>query len=218
MLASGARRRTQADEETEQRRLRQLAEMVRAFWRQRGRRYAACTLDTFRIEHPGQAEVVERLRDYAAQIGDYIRDGVGVVLIGPPGTGKDHLLAALMHAALSAGYSIKWTNGAQLARQFRDSITDGSTENRLIRVYTNPYVFALSDPAVGGSPLSQYQRCVLYDIIETRCNDYRPTWATINVANRKEADDLIGAAIVGRMIDGALSLTCNWPSYRKSIT
>ncbi len=38
----------------------------------------------------------------------------------------------------------------------------------------------------------------------------------MNVSSGEEAEKRIGAQIVDRLRDGALSIVCNWPSHRKS--
>jgi DNA replication protein DnaC len=197
---------------------------AKALWLVRGKRYERCTLDNFRLVGFGalhgnqKQQVVQRLRSYAKNITWNILHGVGVVLIGPPGTGKDHLMAALMHAALAAGHTVKWASGPRLFARFRDDIGGDAEEWRTVAQYTKPDVFALSDPTWEQSRLERFQRAKLMEIIDGRYNALKPTWVTLNVAGRAEADSLIGAAIVDRLVDGALSLECNWPSYRKSVT
>jgi DNA replication protein DnaC len=213
-----AAHKAQLAEEEAAKRAGELAENVKVLWAARGKRYERCTLDNFHLGHRGQMEVVQRLRSYAKNITWHILRGVGVVLIGPPGTGKDHLMAALMHAALAAGKSVKWASGPRLFARFRDDIGSDAEEWRAMANYTKPDVFALSDPTWEQSQLERFQRAKLMEIIDGRYNALKPTWVTLNVDDRKQASKLIGNAIVDRLVDGALSLECNWPSYRKSVT
>ena len=213
LIEAGKARRAEVEA---QKRARELAENARVLWAARGKRYERCTLDNFVAGSPDQQKVVRRVRVYAEHIERNINRGVGVVLIGPPGTGKDHLMAALMHAALAAGKTIKWASGPQLFAGFRDDIGADTEERRALAQYTKPDVFALSDPTWEQSRLERFQRAKLMEIIDGRYNHLRATWVTLNVKDRDQANNLIGGAIVDRLVDGALSLECNWPSYRKS--
>ena len=40
-------------------------------------------------------------------------------------------------------------------------------------------------------------------------------WVTVNVNSRAELDSRMGVQLADRLVDGALTLFCNWPSYRK---
>ncbi|MHC4891435.1 MAG: hypothetical protein ACYTEO_18430, partial [Planctomycetota bacterium] len=70
-------------------------------WKARGSRYRKCTLDNFQTTEPGQAEGLVAIRSYAEHLVEHICQGTNILLTGNPGTGKDHLLAALMSLALA---------------------------------------------------------------------------------------------------------------------
>jgi DNA replication protein DnaC len=46
----------------------------------------------------------------------FIRTWTNIVLLGPPGTGKNHLSLALADRALTAGYFVLFTTLAELAQ------------------------------------------------------------------------------------------------------
>jgi DNA replication protein DnaC len=54
----------------------------------------------------------------------------------------------------------------------------------------------------------------LLEIIDRRYSHLLPTWMTINVANRKEAETRMGAPTVDRLAHDALTVVCDWPSFR----
>ena len=64
-----------------------------------------------------------------------VASGVNVVLAGPPGTGKDHLLTALMWQACKFGFSVEWVNGLDLFAEYRDAIDGSTTESALLAGY-----------------------------------------------------------------------------------
>lgn len=213
-----ARRKEQADLLVQRAR----EEALRALWAHRGKRYESCRLDTFQLhgtpaEQKRQADVLGATRTYQLYLPANIEGGVGILLTGREGTGKDHLLAALMRTAVLAGRSVRWISGAVLRSLSRDAIRDNASERMLLNQYIRPDVLVLSDPMPIQGPLTQHQRETLYDIIDARYNHLRPTWASLNAISREEADAALGSKIVGRLRDRALSLVCDWQSFRKPV-
>jgi DNA replication protein DnaC len=186
-------------------------------WEERGDRYRRCTLGNFQVETEAQREVLRQISEYGDRLAEEIAMGTNIVLTGPIGTGKDHLLAALMSLALAGDHTVQWTCGARLFSRRRDGIITNTSEWSLIERYSRPAVFVLSDPITERGALTQDQRNTLYQIVDARYNDCRPIWITINAKDRAEASTLMGSAILDRLRDGALSLACNWGSFRKPL-
>ena len=187
------------------------------FLRQVGRRYADCRLENYNIQNPGQQEVVDQVLAYASNMPVEAKAGNGLVLYGPSGTGKDHLLTGLARVATEQyGVSVTWANGLALFSELRDRIGADQPEREFRRRFTKPRILYLSDPAPPGGALTEYQQAMLFQILDSRYREAKPPWVTMNVAGGKEADDRLGAPLVDRLRDGALVLHCNWPSYRKA--
>lgn len=199
-------------------------------WRElvslRGERYRDCRLKNFACETEAQVATVEKLREYCTEMPYRIQRGESIVLFGPRGTGKDHLLMALAHAAIGLGKSVEWKNGMDLFGDVRDAMTTGTEEKRIVSELVRPDVLYLSDPlpviaggaANGKTPgcLTDFQASMLFRILDGRYSRSKPTWVTVNVASGKELDERIGPQNADRLRDGALGIFCNWPSYRKA--
>jgi DNA replication protein DnaC len=180
-----------------------------------GKRYADCTLDNFETTLPEQEQVLAKLRDYVTYIRANVDRCRGLVLFGPAGTGKDHLLVGAAKIAIYAGIDVAWRNGRDLAGQFRDAIKNNEiTEAELLSDLESPEVLILSDPVPPTGRLTEYQGDVMFRLVDARYRELKPTWATLNVAGGSEADDRLGSQIVDRLRHDALALFCDWPSYR----
>lgn len=192
--------------------------IVGGLLREVGVRYASATLDSFVVlPNQGQGAVVAVLRDFAMD-GGWIREGGGVLLYGPRGTGKDHLaVGALRIAVLMHGWDVAWIDGQHLFGTMRDRISSESTEMDFIRQYTAPKLLLVSDPLPQDptKAISDYQQSVLWRIVDRRYRDLKSTWVTLNVADVNEASKRLGPQLADRLTDGALCLHCNWPTYRK---
>jgi len=180
-----------------------------------GKRYAGVTLEGFEAGHDAQREVLKHVRDYSENVEERIATGSGLFLIGPPGTGKDHLAIAVLFAAAAKGVNVHWTDGMELFASARDNIDTAKTEASWMHAYTNPTMLAISDPVPPlGSVKEGFQLATLFSIIDRRYRDMKPTLLTLNVNDRDEAEKRMAPNIVDRLAHGALVLRCDWPSYR----
>jgi hypothetical protein len=125
-------------------------------------------------------------------------------------------MAGLLHRAVELQMSVKWTSGLKLFSRLRDDIHESRRERLTVSEYVSPQILALSDPAWNRQPLTAYQQLRLAEIVDDRSNNLRPIWVTLNANDRAHADGLLGSALVDRLVDGALSVPCNWESYRHS--
>jgi len=208
--------REQSEQAAQERRNRVFT-AARAFWVERGRRYKGCSFDNYLADTIEQRHVIARLKKYAAELDRMLELGTGIVLLGPAGTGKDHLLAALAAHALAAGLSVKWTSGAKLWCRFRDNIGSDRSESGVISEYVQPQILILSDPVPVIGDLSPFQCATLYQIVDARYNDCKPIWAAFNASDAQEVERAIGVPILDRLRDGAVSLACNWRSFRRAL-
>lgn len=184
---------------------------------QRGVRYSDCRLSTFKTSDSNQKAAVERLIDYGQNIRENFLAGRSVVWFGPPGTGKDHLLMGMARIAIGADLRIGWRNGSMLWAEFRATMDDDSDRNEisLIKQLTAPDILAISDPLPPVGKLSDYQATSLFTVIDSRYSHQKPTWLTLNVSSRREAEDRMGTQVVRRIADGALVVVCNWTPHKQ---
>jgi DNA replication protein DnaC len=189
-------------------------QLLNSLLSQVGPRYRAATLDNFERYDAQQSRVVEAVRQYAGNWPAEQAAGNGIVLFGPSGTGKDHLLIGLARMVIMAyGVRCVWCQGADLFARFRDGIDLERSEAHEVADWAEPDVLILSDPiCVGGA--SRFEASILVRIIDRRYRQLRPTWVSLNVARAAEAEEGMGQAVVDRLRHGSLNLFCEWPSYR----
>lgn len=182
----------------------------------RGERYADCRLANYQATTDAQNAALERVRGFCESMPEYYGDGRGIVFYGPAGTGKDHLLtAALRYAVLKHGYEPLWVNGMDLYGSFRDAIGGDRDEHSMLSRYIDADILAISDPLPPFGTLTDFQASMLFRVVDGRYARLRPTWATMNVKDGKEAGERLGVQILDRLKHGSLAIDCNWPSFRK---
>lgn len=184
---------------------------------ERGVRYANCDLSSFDIEGDKErADVVSRVAEFIDDMPARLRSGNGgLILLGPPGTGKDHLLMATMKAAtLQHGFRVRWVDGLQLFSDVKAAIANNETKT-LINELCKAQILAISDPVPPRDELSAFELQVIRNLIERRYSAMRATWITTNVQTAADAKRLFSDAVLTRLLDGALELFCGWESYRR---
>lgn len=201
-----------------------------------GPRYQNARFANFECQHPGQQNALDALVEYAKDYPQRRRNGAGIVLTGPCGTGKDFSLIALAHDVLArhcAGreknteyfgmteitptVSISWLNGSRFFSELRDGMDNNDfDEQGYLKHFIKTDVLILSDPVPPLGQLTPYQASMLYMLVDSRYCYCRPTWVTLNVGSAAEAIERLTAPIIDRLKHGALCINCNWPSYRKA--
>jgi len=192
-----------------------------------GARYRNCSFESFLSDGDPQSKAVHRLLNMAKS-----GKPTNVVLFGPCGTGKDHLVAATMRELMRSewdppknekgitGYSqyrhpIHWENGQELFDKMKDEFNQTPKE-KIAYTCRLAAVLYLSDLAPMTGSLTDFESRQLFKILDQRYRDESPVWITVNVNSREELDKAIGAKTADRLIDDAIAIHCNWPSYRKT--
>lgn len=186
--------------------------------RERGARYEGCRLSNYETATEDQAKALSRLKEFAATLPAKVEQGVGLILFGPKGTGKDHLAMAMAQGAIMTyGIDVEWINGMDLFGEFRDAMNDDDkNEQEIIQRYVRHQVLYISDPVPPAGTLTEFQAATLFRILDGRYSRMKPTWVTVNVTSAAELDARIGPQNGDRLRDGAVAIFCNWASHRKT--
>lgn len=184
-----------------------------------GPRYTGCRFTNFVFDGDAkiaarQRKTVDRLQAFADDIEANVKAGRNLVLFGKPGTGKDHLLAAVMNATCRAGIGVRWLNGMRLFERRRDAIDTDVRERDLLREYETVPVLAISDPVPPWGDLERGQAEFLFRLVDERYRHFRPVWITANFVGGGDAEKRMGSQVVDRLRDGGLALDCDWESFR----
>lgn len=206
-----------------------------------GCRYAPARFENYACKSPGQQNAVDALIAYADESAN-LDSGKGVMLYGPAGTGKDHLLIALAHKVIGKRrgdvlfnqqancetgrwytprgmkqqFSMEWLSGVEFYSALRSGMNNKNfDEESFIYSFTSPAVLIISDPIPPRGSLTDYQASMLLDVIDGRYRNRRTIWTTLNVATPREAEERLTPQIVDRLKDGSICIHCNWPSHRK---
>jgi DNA replication protein DnaC len=187
---------------------REQSNMVAALVAELGERYsyANTRLENFELYHAKQSDVVKKVKAFS--------EG-GLILFGPPGTGKDFLLANRLYEAIKAKKTARFVNGPDLYGAWRDGIKDGTRESDLVNQWLAPDVLGISDLLPPNYEPTSWATQQLLRLLDARYRRCRWTWVTLNVKKIEDAATRLTGPVFDRLREEALILECYWPSFRE---
>lgn len=169
----------------------------------------------------GATGLHKTLREYADTLDAHLADGDGLVLIGPPGTGKTHALAAmLLHLAdrhaekvIARANGLAYRNAEYLGLDLRDTFKGRHrSEVDVLQPYLDARLLVLDEV---GAAADDHARKSLATILCSRYEDARPTILAGNLS-RTELEQYLGARVADRLAQSCRFIACTGPSKRRS--
>ena len=144
----------------------------------------------------------------------FIRERRGILILGPPGCGKSHLVQAIGYCALKAGHVVLYRSIFDVVRDFLHDEAFAGTDKVLAK-YLKPDLLIVDDMGMKNLPKRSGES--LFEIIMRRYE----TRSTVMTSNRPLEDwgKLIGdvpaaSAILDRFLHHAETITITGRSYR----
>ena len=157
---------------------------------------------------------VPRKRVYDLATGGFLREGKDVLFLGPPGTGKSHLVQAIGYAVIKAGFAVLYRSIFDVVRDFLHDEALGG-EDKVLARYLKPDLVIIDD--MGMKQLPKRSGEYLFEIIMRR-HELR---STVMTSNRPLEDwgKLVGdvpaaTAILDRFLERAELIQISGKSYR----
>jgi DNA replication protein DnaC len=152
------------------------------------------TLDRFDWNHPEKIDraLIERLVEL-----EFVDRGENVLLKGGSGLGKTMIAQNLAQAALTAGFTVRFSTLAAALADLLGQESMPAFERRLRR-YTNPDLLVLDE--LGYLPCDSRAADILYNIISRR-HEQRSTIITTNLGFKQWGTTFPGAACVVALVD-----------------
>jgi len=166
------------------------------------------TLDLNRFAAPLRGQIKQLLR------GEFVAGAINVCLIGRPGTGKTHVMAALARALIERGHPVLFTSVASLVERLLDAKRNLKLARELKRL-DNFECLALDD--IGYVQQDRAEMEVLFALLAERY-ERRSVMITSNLVFSKWdqifKDPMTTAAAIDRVVHHAVVLEFTGPSVR----
>lgn len=145
----------------------------------------------------------------------FVTDKAPVLIAGPTGTGKSHLVQALCHCALRAGYEVLFITHAKLLAQLYAARAINGFERKLQQL-ARIDVLAIDD--FGLRPMRSPQDEDFHDLVDARY-ERKTTLLTSNLDFEEWGaafpNKLMGAATLDRLRDGAYRIVLDGETRRR---
>lgn len=175
--------------------------------------HRSCTFANYQVSGEGQRKAFTMAKSYAQNFGAGF---ASFVFSGGPGTGKNHLAAAIGNHLLSGGHSVLVVTIPDLMLRVRECYDGGQSEAALLGDLCKVDLLVLDE--VGIQRGSNGEKVILNQIIDRRLSSMRPVGILTNL-NHEELLGALGARVIDRLqMDGGMWVNFDWGSYRKNVS
>jgi DNA replication protein DnaC len=153
---------------------------------------------------------------------DFVRRRDDLVFTGQAGTGKSHLLKALVLRACERGLSVRYARCVDLLDDLHAGIADGTYPRRL-RGWSRPDLLVIDDVGLGqfkkrdDEPTAAHTLYNLIDRRHTRASTAVSSNIKLSAWGRYLGDATLAAAILDRLAMHAIRIDIDGPSYRQHV-
>ena len=178
-----------------------------------GEALPAADLEGF-VERPGTEDAYAAVMEYVKNLPDMIEKGQGLIIVGPPGCGKSHLVSAVANKVREAGYSVLFERAPKLLMRLRSAYNSKSRvcELELFEALGRVDLLVIDD--LGAEKRTDWSEQTIYTVIDERYASGRATLITTNLS-LEELEEKVGERTMDRLIGSCRIIENRASSYRQ---
>lgn len=179
-------------------------------------RFKDRTLESYVAKTSGQKKALAFATEYAENFDLVLQEGRSAIFVGKVGTGKTHLAIGIALSIMQQQRSALFVTVQRLIRRVKDSWhTKEETESQVVDVFASPDLLVLDE--VGVQFGSEFEKQVLFDVLNTRYENRKPSILLSNIP-KEQLSDYLGERVTDRLREnGGKVIGFDWESYRRNI-
>ncbi|MDE1488831.1 ATP-binding protein, partial [Xenorhabdus bovienii] len=173
-----------------------------------------CTFDNYVATTPEQKAALAEAHRYAENFGDSFG---GFIFSGNPGTGKNHLAAAIGNQIIQKGKSILIATLPDLMMRVRETYQKDAkiSESALVDDLCSVDLLVLDDIGVQRNNLNE--DLIIFQVVDRRLANKKPVGVLTNL-EIKQLTAALGERVIDRLRMGSpIAINFNWQSYRRQV-
>lgn len=173
-----------------------------------------CSFENYVATSPRQVGALTKAKSYADSFGGM----GGFIFSGSPGTGKNHLSAAICNQLMRSGKTVLIITVPDLMMKFRSTYNNDASikEEQLMDELCTVDLLVIDEIGIQRKN-SEHESIVLNQLIDRRLGKIKPTGMLTNL-DFKGMSELLGDRIMDRMkMGGSVWVNFDWESYRSKV-
>ena len=175
--------------------------------------HRSCTFANYEVSSEQQRKAYTMAKSYAQNFGTGF---ASFVFSGGPGTGKNHLAAAIGNHLLAAGHTVLVVTIPDLMLRVCECYDGGQSEASLLDDLCKVDLLVLDE--VGIQRGSSGEKVILNQVVDRRLSSMKPVGVLTNL-NHAGLQDSLGLRVIDRLtMDNGIWVNFDWASYRKNVS
>ncbi|WP_370609794.1 ATP-binding protein [Citrobacter portucalensis] len=171
-----------------------------------------CSFANYRVQNDGQRYALSQAKSIA---GELESGCTNFAFSGKPGTGKNHLAAAIGNHMLKNGKTVIVVTVADVMSALHASYDDGKSGEKFLRELCEVDLLVLDE--IGVQRETKNEQVVLHQIVDRRTASMRSVGILTNM-NYDAMKTLLGERVMDRMtMNGGRWVVFNWESWRPNV-
>ena len=173
-------------------------------------RFADTTLDNYKTPHPDQVKALETIRWFL----DNLDNSVGLIIIGDPSTGKNHLATGIVKEVIKKGKTALLTKLRKIDRMIKETYRTDEKESDVLKSLAEVDLLVIDE--VGRQRDTKDEVLHIEELIDDRYELMKPTVLVGNVT-LQELENYIGSRSYARFEKARGNgrvIVCNWPKWK----